>query len=1492
MDLIYSCVFFQDKYIYLINLLLKSFIIYGKSNTKYLIITNESFVSKIQSIFDTLNINGSIWSLNLNSKFEAGYSRLKIFDYPEINNYNKILYLDCDVLVANKVENILNLTLEDKLYGLKEGNTNHIHWGSQFFENNPNISGFTSGVLLFNNSLLMKNLFKNILTHIESYINNNLPVPECLDQPFIVYHSILNNLYNNELLINIVINNPAEYNGETILHFPGNPGDYEDKIIKMAKYMNYMLYNISTLNNLNKIKVDLKYYNQIIRENNYIFEQLNNICKSIGEPIEGNCFTQHLNIDNRIDELIYKRLNHFSLGSISDNIMEIGFNAGHSSAIYLISNPNAKITIFDLCEHKYTMPCFEYLSSIFPNRLRIYPGDSTKTIPLFIENNNNSNKNKIEQFDLIHIDGCHLTEIANQDFYNSYKLAKNIIIWDDTQIIELNSLFNNYIKEGLIHEILLYETKIYEHKICNVNYLNNTKYSWGNNEINFLKNYQMEAFGNGNYKYIDIYTVEANFGGRSHILKFNKDYSKYISIRKEDFEVICGNTLENKNIPKIIFQTSVSKPESYIVDIIKKYCINYEYYHFNDSEIINYFQNNPLKNFPNIIDKFNSFTKGQHKADLFRYYYLYINGGIFIDSDAILEKNIEYIIQNYDSVFVKSFMENNYIFNGFIATYPKNEIIYKALLHAYNTSNIILNYNYYYFCEELWKIINNNNNKNNLYIKIYQEINKSNELYGGSIILNDYNEKILSHYWETKIIPKITKITFNNNISFSLIKRINTKPFSIFYSFIYDKFTNSIIGFGRNNIIKAENSEIWDRKVIEVSLSDNFEILNYKEPLIIGDDPRCFYHNNEIYIQDNWLNDVTLYNYNKKIYTRINIDGKNLSFISHNNELYFIYWMCPFILYKVNLENGNCIKINTYSDHNIITNNNDEYRGGTPGYSENKNIYYGYGHKTYTQNGLLIHDIYKWILKFENIPSLEIININQPLSSKNITDPTCVLIINNNKYLVTAETDYTWFNPNQDFITNIYLINDNKDNLTEEFTKIYDTNFWINGSGSGSYIENTKIYNEKIIDFIKYNNIKTITDIGCGDWQSSYLIYEKLENIDYLGIDCVQSVVNNNIKNHQNQYENKNYSFKALNILNELDSIRNSDLYILKDILQHWKLSDIYKLLDTLITKNFKYIIITNNAEQYNDNLELDHYLGIGRGLHSNYLPLKKYNPIPLFDYYGDENKHVCMIYNYSNILTTWNHYKKDEINNFMYNILTTYKVPNNLIRIGPQEDGGYVIVDNINYDLFISCGIANDVRFEESFLDIHKIKCIAFDGTIESFPLYRNNMEWIKKNIGYINTPNITNLKEYIENKSNIFLKMDIEGSEFNWLDSMSIGDLNKFNQIIMEVHWPFDTYRANMLNKLNNTHYLVHIHGNNYCDRDIPKHLPSGRTYDGTVTINNNLGIITLPEVFEVTYIKKSLFNNIDVNPIKINFPTILDFPNNPNAPDINFNIPILET
>lgn len=257
--IIYSCVFFNENYIHLINLLLKSYKLFGNSSddVDYLIICNSNFQKKIQAIFDNLDIRGKIWCIDLQTKFEAGYSRLKIFDYPDINLYNKILYLDCDILVTNSINNILDFQLENKLYCLQEGNTNHQFWGSQFFDKNPNCSAFTSGLLLFNNNIIIKDLFSQILLHIHNHINSNSPIPDCLDQPFIVYHAVKNNLYNNEKLNNIVINNPnssdnwrpkhlnPNYNGQTICHFPGGPGHYESKILKMTNYIRDIMFNVT-----------------------------------------------------------------------------------------------------------------------------------------------------------------------------------------------------------------------------------------------------------------------------------------------------------------------------------------------------------------------------------------------------------------------------------------------------------------------------------------------------------------------------------------------------------------------------------------------------------------------------------------------------------------------------------------------------------------------------------------------------------------------------------------------------------------------------------------------------------------------------------------------------------------------------------------------------------------------------------------------------------------------------------------------------------------------------------------------------------------------------------------------------------------------------------------------------------------------------------------------------------------------------------------------
>lgn len=202
-------------------------------------------------------------------------------------------------------------------------------------------------------------------------------------------------------------------------------------------------------------------------------------------------------------------------------------------------------------------------------------------------------------------------------------------------------------------------------------------------------------------------------------------------------------------------------------------------------------------------------------------------------------------------------------------------------------------------------------------------------------------------------------------------------------------------------------------------MNNDFENIVYENTLI-GEDPRIFQHNNEVYVVDNYYNDINLFNVNQNIRTKINLNGKNFSFISHNNELYFIYTMKPFILCKVILKTGNVIKINT---DNTDNGHNLEYRGGTPGYKYDDipNMYYGFGHRTYYKNDVLIHDIFKWVIHFNDVPKIQIIDIKKPEISKNIMDPTSVINIQNKLYLFTAETDEPWFK-NQDYITNLYEI--------------------------------------------------------------------------------------------------------------------------------------------------------------------------------------------------------------------------------------------------------------------------------------------------------------------------------------------------------------------------------------------------------------------------------------------------------------------------------------
>lgn len=245
----------------------------------------------------------------------------------------------------------------------------------------------------------------------------------------------------------------------------------------------------------------------------------------------------------------------------------------------------------------------------------------------------------------------------------------------------------------------------------------------------------------------------------------------------------------------------------------------------------------------------------------------------------------------------------------------------------------------------------------------------------------------------------------------SFIKRIDTIKNSIFYSLI--KFNNEIIAFGRRHYGT-------ERVISKIALNEDFDIVEDNNITFRGEDPRCFEYNNKLYILDNYCNDMFLIDYETNKYTRINISGKNISFVNHKNNLYFIHYIKPFCLYTFDIDTGNITKIAVDDDNKTY---NYEYRGGTPGYKINDNEYYGFGHRTYMCNNILKHDIFKWIIYFEDnkLPRISHIDIEQPSNSKNICDPTSVIELNGKKYLVTAETDKPWF-VEQDYITNVYEI--------------------------------------------------------------------------------------------------------------------------------------------------------------------------------------------------------------------------------------------------------------------------------------------------------------------------------------------------------------------------------------------------------------------------------------------------------------------------------------
>jgi len=193
------------------------------------------------------------------------------------------------------------------------------------------------------------------------------------------------------------------------------------------------------------------------------------------------------------------------------------------------------------------------------------------------------------------------------------------------------------------------------------------------------------------------------------------------------------------------------------------------------------------------------------------------------------------------------------------------------------------------------------------------------------------------------------------------------------------------------------------------------------------------------------------------------------------------------------------------------------------------------------------------------------------------------------------------------------------------------------------------------------------------------------------------------------------------------------------------------------------------------------------------------------------------------------------------------------LIRVGKENDGGYLVSyeDVMKTNKLISFGVGNDTSFEEDFLKLNDCPLDAYDGTDIEIPSFfdGNNRKLFRENIGY--KSNCKKLLDVIGDiNSNIFLKCDIEGSEYEILDDLILNSY-KFCGIVIEFH---DVYQSFLFNEVTNfiskiDLKLAHIHMNNYSYAESPNgYLPGCVEMTFTSSKNISLKLPDLPNKLDM--------------------------------------------
>ena len=174
-----------------------------------------------------------------------------------------------------------------------------------------------------------------------------------------------------------------------------------------------------------------------------------------------------------------------------------------------------------------------------------------------------------------------------------------------------------------------------------------------------------------------------------------------------------------------------------------------------------------------------------------------------------------------------------------------------------------------------------------------------------------------------------------------------------------------------------------------------------------------------------------------------------------------------------------------------------------------------------------------------------------------------------------------------------------------------------------------------------------------------------------------------------------------------------------------------------------------------------------------------------------------------------------------LYPIQTQFE----LIRLGPNEDGGYLVPNDLEgIEACFSPGVDVISEFERDCLE-YGMKIYMADKSVErpSLDMPEDKYSFIKKFVGCVNNSDYITMDNWVKSncpseKTDLILQMDIEGGEYSSLINMSDSLIRRFRIMVIEFHdlhclWSPTFFELNqaVFDKILQTHICVHIHPNN---------------------------------------------------------------------------------